>query len=77
MRTTLNIDDDIAARLSELAKTSGRSISREANEVLKAGLRSMQEQPRLEPYDPPVFDTGRALVDVTDIATVLDMLDHA
>lgn len=76
MRTTLNLDEDLARRLSELARTSGRSVSRVSNEVLRAGLRALQQRPRAVPYDPPVFDTGKPLLDVTDVADALELLDR-
>ncbi|MDQ3979232.1 MAG: CopG family transcriptional regulator [Actinomycetota bacterium] len=75
MRTTLNLDEDVARRLSELSRRSGRSLSRVSNEVLRAGLRALQQRPPIAPYDPPVFDTGRPLVDVTDVAEALELLE--
>lgn len=75
MRTTLNLDDDVAARLRELSRESGRSLSRTTNELLREGLRSGQQSSAPEAYDPPTFDTGPPLVDVTDIGAVLELLD--
>ena len=76
MRTTLNIDDDVASQLSELAEQRHASLSRTASEVLRAGLRSLRARPAPEPYDPPTFDTGRPLLDVTDVAEALEALDR-
>lgn len=75
MRTTLTLDQDVAAMLSEQARTKGFSLSRAANELLRIGLRHNQrvEQGR---YDPPTFDSGRPLLDVTDVASALELLDH-
>jgi hypothetical protein len=75
MRTTLNLDDDVAARLADVARRSGRSLSRVANEALRAGLRDLQRRPAAGPYDPPVLDTGAPLLDVTDVAQALERLD--
>ena len=75
MRTTLNLDDDVAARIAELAERRGSSLSRSANELLRAGLRSLSEVARPEPYKPPVFDSGRPLIDVTDVGSALETLD--
>lgn len=74
MRTTLNIDDDLAVRLSEVAREQGRSLSRTVNDLLRAGLRA-EATVILQPYDPPTFDTGAPLVDVTDVAAALELLD--
>lgn len=75
MRTTLNLDDDVAERLTELARSRGTSLSRVANELVRAGLRSLAAPSRAEPYEPPVLRTGRALVDVTDVASALELLE--
>jgi hypothetical protein len=75
MRTTLNLDDDVARRLTELARRSGRSLSRVANDVLRAGLRDLQRRPPPGPYEPPVLGTGEPLLDVTDVGEALERLD--
>ena len=74
MRTTLNLDDDVARPLAELARRSHRSVSRVANDLLRDGLRASRSVPRLEPYEPAVFDTGEPLIDVTDVAAALELL---
>jgi hypothetical protein len=77
MRTTLNLDDDVAAQLAAESRKRGESLSRTANEYLRAGLRGSREPESRTPYEPPVFDSGRPLLDVTDIAGALDALDRA
>jgi hypothetical protein len=75
MRTTLNLDDDVSQQLAELARTSGRSVSRVANQVLRGGLLAQRHPVALTKYDPPRLDTGRPLIDVTDIGEALEKLD--
>jgi plasmid stability protein len=76
MRTTLNIDDDVAAELAGRARSEGRSLSRTANDLLRAGIRAERSAALdLPPYDPPVVDSGRPLRDVTNIAETLGWLD--
>jgi len=77
MRTTLNLDDDVAAQLAAESRKHGRSLSRMANEYLRAGLRSSREAVPGTAYEPPVFDSGRPLLDVTDVAAALESLDRA
>lgn len=77
MRTTLNLDEDVARPLAEMARRSHRSMSRVANELLRAGLRATQVGPKLTAYEPAVFDTGQPLVDVTDVAEALELLERA
>ncbi len=74
MRTTLNLDDDVTARVRDLARRDDRSLSRVVNDLLRAGLRSRQRA-RPEPYEAPAFDTGRPALDVTDVAAALERLD--
>lgn len=75
MRTTLNLDEDVAARLSAEARRRGTSLSRAANDFIRAGLRDANRTRPAPPYDPPSFDTGRVLLDVTDLAGALEVLD--
>ncbi|HXF98903.1 MAG TPA: hypothetical protein VNJ46_09860 [Gaiellaceae bacterium] len=77
MRTTLNLDDDVAAQLAERARREARSLSRVANDAIRAGLRAEREAARPEPYEPPVFDTGEPLVDVADVAAALEVLERS
>lgn len=76
MRTTLNIDEDVALQLAELSRSGGRSMSRVANDLMREGLRSTRSGPRLSPYAPPVFDSGAPGLDVTDVAEALERLDR-
>jgi len=75
MRTTLNLDDDVAATLTDEARRRGLSLSRTANELLRAGVRTQRAPEPVGRYEPPSFDTGRPLIDVTDIAAALEQLD--
>ena len=75
MRTTLNLDDDVAAQVGALARERGTSVSRVANELMRAGMRVARERQPLAPYEPPTFDTGEPLLDVTDVAGAMEVLD--
>jgi hypothetical protein len=76
MRTTLNLDEDVAARLAAESRKTGESLSRTANELLRAGIRASQG-PAPGAYEPPAFDSGRPRLDVTDVAVALELLDRA
>ena len=76
MRTTLNLDDDVARPLAEMARRGHRSMSRVANDLLREGLRAAQQTVPPQPYEPAVFDTGQPLVDVTDVAQALEILER-
>ena len=66
MKTTLNIDDTVMARLRREAARSGRTMS----ELVEAGLRLVLEpqRNRTAPSLPPLptFASGGQLVDVAD-----------
>jgi hypothetical protein len=76
MRTTLNLDEDVARQLSEQARRRGRSRSLVANDLMRAGLLAQQRPGKLPPFDPPVVDTGQPLVDITDIGEGLEQLER-
>ena len=77
MRTTLNLDEDLSRQLTEMARQRRCSVSRMANQLLRAGLLAGQRQEPLAPYEPPTFDTGRPLLDVTDIGEALERLERS
>ena len=77
MRTTLNLDEDVARQLAHMARAEGRSVSRVANQVLRAGLLAGRERSALAPYEAPFFDTGRPRLEVTDVAEAMERLDTA
>ena len=77
MRTTLNLDDDVAAAITSVARSRRRSLSRVANDLIRRGLSQVEARVELAPYEPPVFDTGAPLIDVTDVAAALEVLDGA
>lgn len=64
MKTTLNIDDTVMARLKRESARSGRTMSEIVETALRTVLRSRPQQDRLPPL--PSFDGGGALVDIAD-----------
>ena len=64
MKTTLNIDDTVMARLKREAARSGRTMSELVETALRRLLSSAPEAPALPAL--PSFDGGRLLVDVAD-----------
>jgi hypothetical protein len=76
MRTTLNLDDDVARQLAERARREDRSLSRVANDAIRAGFRAERETPPRARYEPRVFDSGEPLIDVRDVAEALELLER-
>jgi hypothetical protein len=63
MRTTLTIDDDVAAELERLRRMRDASLKHVINDALRLGLRQMTDRPkRRKPFRTRSFDGGRLLV---------------
>ncbi|HVA87836.1 MAG TPA: hypothetical protein VNF73_16140 [Candidatus Saccharimonadales bacterium] len=73
-RTTLALDEDVAARLQQEVHRSGRPFKVVVNEALRAGL----DAPRVSepPFRIEAFDLGlRRGIDLDDIEGLLDRLE--
>ena len=73
MRTTLTLDDDVAALIRKARSSGALSLKDVVNEALRQGLRAMNtpgpERPR---YETPASSLGRCLLgSVDDIAEAL------
>jgi hypothetical protein len=64
MKTTLNIDDTIMARLKREAARTGRTMSELVETALRRLLQTRPAPPALDAL--PTFDSGGALVDIAD-----------
>jgi hypothetical protein len=64
MKTTLNIDDTIMARLKAEAARTGRTMSELVELALRQLLQGRRATAVAEPL--PVFRSGGALVDIAD-----------
>ena len=76
MRTTLTLDDDVAAALARRRAERGTRLRDEVNDLLRAGL-AATSKPQADPGDPyelPTFDPGRALI--ADHRAMKDLLDE-
>ena len=74
MRTTLTLDDDVAATLERVRKDSKLGLKDAVNEAMRRGLAQMAQgraDPR-PPYRTPSVALGRCLVSsIDDVAEVL------
>ena len=67
MRTTLTIDDDVAAVLERLRKSRDASLKQLVNEALRRGLREMNGRPkRREEVRTRSVSLGRVLISGID-----------
>lgn len=73
MRTTLTIDDDLAALLHEQARRTGRTFRDVVNEAIRDGLLRGESEP---PCIPPVHELGiRPGVDLTKALQLVGQLE--
>lgn len=74
MRTTLTLDDDVAAALARYRKVSRQGLKEAVNEAMRLGLTQLAQakpEPR-PPYRTPSVALGRCLVEgIDDVAEVL------
>ena len=50
MRTTLTLDDDVAAKLQTEARKAGQSFKETVNRLLRLALNTRREQPKMKPF---------------------------
>ncbi len=77
MRTTITLDDDVAARLTRLRKTQNKSLTTIVKEALRQGLKQMTSiRPGSKRYKTKTADFGRCLVgsldDVTEVLSIAE-----
>jgi predicted transcriptional regulator len=77
MRTTLTLDDDVAASLKRLLKTRDASLKALVNEALRRGLKEMSGRPKPRtPFRTRAIDAGPPLLaNIDNIAEVLAVVE--
>jgi hypothetical protein len=77
MRTTLTLDDDVAARLRTAVKRQGRPFRAVVNDALRAGLARIDERtPPRKPHHTTGFNLGSSLVGSLDnVDDILQRVD--
>ena len=73
MRTTLTLDDDVAAAVEDLRRAEGIGRSEAVNRLVRKGLIS-RDAP--VPYQHLPSDMGPFKVDISNIGAVVELLDH-
>lgn len=76
MRTTLTLDDDIAAKVKALCVRTGESFKAVLNRLLRAGLLSSRDRRPRAPFRVRARSLGlRAGVQLDNVAELLEQLD--
>lgn len=75
VRTTLTLDDDVAARLAAEAKRTGRPLRTVVNEALRGGLEVAATR-KLPPYRVKARDLGlRPGLEIDDIWGLIERVE--
>ncbi len=77
MRTTVTLDDDIAATLTAMARRSGRAFRAILNETLRRGLARPKGAPRPTPFVVHTRDLGALQpgLNLDSIAALLERVE--
>lgn len=76
MRTTLTLDDDIAAKIREETLRTGTTMKQIVNVTLRRGFEAPGEEDLAAPFTVEARPMGvRAGFDLDDISGLLDVLD--
>jgi predicted flavoprotein YhiN len=77
MRTTLTLDDDVAAALERLRRARDSSLKEVVNDALRRGLSDLTIQPkRREPFETQVVSLGRLrLADIDNVSESLAVVE--
>ncbi len=76
MRTTVTIEDDLAAQLEQLRKREGLSYRAALNQVLRIGLQAKSAPPKPKLYKTPTMNLGlKPGIDLTRLNSLVDELE--
>jgi len=71
MRTTIKLDEDIAAAIEQMRRDEGIGPSQALNRLARAGLSAPRDLPQ---FRQTTFE-GRLLIDVSDIGEALEIAE--
>lgn len=77
MRTTLTLEDDVAAKLQAEARRTGKSFKDTVNELLRAALGRSRRRPLKAPFRVQARDLGALApgLNLDDVAGLLEQVE--
>jgi hypothetical protein len=75
MRTTLTLDEDVAAKLKAESRRAGRPFREVVNETLRRGLASRRIPARRQPFKVRVRDLGNLRPGLS-LDNVAELIEH-
>ena len=77
MRTTLSIDDDVAALLEQTRKARDTTFKQIVNDALREGLARLNSPPERRPFRTRPADLGNCFYpDLDNVWEILDEVEH-
>jgi hypothetical protein len=75
-RTTLSLDDDVAARLARLRRERDSNLKDLVNDMLRRGMDSIEAPPKpRKPFRTKTYDMGEQLIPLDNIAEAISLLE--
>jgi hypothetical protein len=75
VRTTLTLDDDVAAKLEAEARRTGLSFKETVNTIIRLGLKARRGQAVAKPFKVKPVDMGKPRINIDNIQEALDYID--
>jgi hypothetical protein len=75
VRTTLTLDEDVAAKLQAETRKSGRPFKEVVNEVLRRGLATRPTRGSRPPFKVSARDLGASRRNLDDISALLEHVE--
>lgn len=76
MRTTLTLDDDVAAAIEFRRQKLRHSLKQEVNYLIRAGLTHVeQERPETPRFRVELLDAGELLIPIDNVQAALDIAE--
>jgi hypothetical protein len=76
MRTTLTLDDDVAAAVEHRRRELSHTLKQEVNDLLRAGLTHVEEKrPEVTKFRVKPLDIGELLIPIDDVNAALDIAE--
>jgi hypothetical protein len=73
MRTTLTLDDDVAAAIELRRRKLNHTLKQEVNDLIRAGLtQADQKRPQTPRFRVEPLDVGELLIPIDDVSAALD-----
>ena len=78
MRTTLSLDDDVAALLEQMRKARDTTFKQVVNDALREGLARLSSPAEPQPFRTQPVDLGNCYYpNLDDVWDVLDEVEHS